>query len=226
MTYLELVNGVLRRLREDTVTNVNNTRYSRLIGDFVNDAKALVEKSWDWTHLREAITVTTVSGTKSYTWTGKGSPVEVISAWNDTSDYTLQHNSQRMFDKRAYTYPAETGQPREYTIRSINTDRDTVIEVYPTPDAVYNLVFNAKVEQGQLTADGDKLLVPWEPVLHMALAFAARERGETGGTSTAEYFQLADTYLRDAIAIDASLHPAETTFDAGYRWPNNTHYLG
>ena len=39
MTYLELVNDVLIRLRETTVSTVSETTYSALIGKFVNDAK-------------------------------------------------------------------------------------------------------------------------------------------------------------------------------------------
>jgi hypothetical protein len=46
----------------------------------------------------------------------------------------------------------------------------------------------------------------------MAIALLARERGETGGTSTAEYFALADKYLSDAVALDAQKHPEETIF--------------
>jgi hypothetical protein len=42
MTYLELVNAVLRRLRVDQVTSVAETDYSLLIGDFINDAKSSV----------------------------------------------------------------------------------------------------------------------------------------------------------------------------------------
>ena len=41
MTYLQLVNSVLRRLRENEVDTVPETSYSVLIGDFVNDAKQL-----------------------------------------------------------------------------------------------------------------------------------------------------------------------------------------
>ena len=52
MTYLDLINNVLRRLREDTVDTVNGTDYSSLIGDLVNDAKKIVENSFDWTALR------------------------------------------------------------------------------------------------------------------------------------------------------------------------------
>ena len=39
MTYLELVNDVLIRLREAEVETVSQTDYSKLIGKFVNDAK-------------------------------------------------------------------------------------------------------------------------------------------------------------------------------------------
>ena len=54
--------------------------------------------------------------------------------------------------------------------------------------------------------------MPSQPVIHLAVALLARERGETGGTSTAEYFGIADRYLSDAIAIDAAKHPEEMYF--------------
>jgi len=38
MTYLDIVNKVLIRLREDEVSAVSQTAYSKLIGEFVNDA--------------------------------------------------------------------------------------------------------------------------------------------------------------------------------------------
>ena len=43
MTYLELINDVLIRLRETTVAANGETTYSTLIGKFVNDAKRQVE---------------------------------------------------------------------------------------------------------------------------------------------------------------------------------------
>ena len=63
-----------------------------------------------------------------------------------------------------------------------------------------------------LTADAGVLAVPSSPVIHMAIALLARERGETGGTSTAEYFAIADKHLSDAIVLDAQKHPEETIF--------------
>ena len=53
MTYLELVNDVLVRLRESTVSTVGETTYSSLIGKFVNDAKRQIEDSFNWNVLTE-----------------------------------------------------------------------------------------------------------------------------------------------------------------------------
>ena len=48
MTYIELVNGVLRRLRENEVGVLASDEYATMIGDFVNDAKTFIENSWNW----------------------------------------------------------------------------------------------------------------------------------------------------------------------------------
>ena len=59
MTYLQLVNNVLRRMREEEVPSVDSSTYSKMIGDFVNDAKKLIETSWDWSALRTTVVFTT-----------------------------------------------------------------------------------------------------------------------------------------------------------------------
>ena len=70
MTYLELVNKVLRRLRESEATTVGGTGnvnvYPRLIGDYVNEAKAQVEAAWDWSALRTTLTLVTTANTFNY----------------------------------------------------------------------------------------------------------------------------------------------------------------
>ncbi len=65
-TYLSLVNSVLRRLREDEVSGVTNTAYSKMVGDFVNDAKTQVANAHDWSTLRTTVVVPTVEGTTEY----------------------------------------------------------------------------------------------------------------------------------------------------------------
>ena len=85
MTYLDLINSVLRRLREDTVDTANGTDYSHLIGDLVNDAKKIVENSFDWTSLRDSITINTVSGTDTYSLTNSGDLAVIKDVMNTTS---------------------------------------------------------------------------------------------------------------------------------------------
>ena len=74
MTYIELVNSVLRRLRESEVTTVqgtgNSNSYARLIGDFVNEAKSQVEVAWDWSALRSTLTLTTTADVFNYELNG------------------------------------------------------------------------------------------------------------------------------------------------------------
>ena len=65
-TFLDCVNGVLRRIREDEVVTVIQSDYSKLIGDMVNEAKREVEDAWNWSVLRTTKTITTVSGTQNY----------------------------------------------------------------------------------------------------------------------------------------------------------------
>jgi hypothetical protein len=203
MTYLQIVNSVLRRLREDEVTAVADSTYSTLIGDLVNDAKKYVEDSWDWTALREAITVTTVASTKTYALTGSGQDFKLLNSYNDTSDGSLTYRTNKYFDDVYITTTTE-GSPSDFTYRDTDASGDTQVEVYPTPDGVYSLVYQVINRPASLSSDTDVLVVPSQPVIYMALALATRERGEQGGTSAAEYMALADTFLADAIALDAS----------------------
>jgi hypothetical protein len=68
-TYLNIVNEVLRRLREDEVSSVTQNTYSKMVGDFVNDAKQIVEDSHDWSALRTTVVVPTVADTTEYSLT-------------------------------------------------------------------------------------------------------------------------------------------------------------
>ena len=61
MNFLDATNQVLRRLRERTVGSVTENDYSILVGILLNDAKDEVEAAWNWSGLRNTITVTTTS---------------------------------------------------------------------------------------------------------------------------------------------------------------------
>ena len=212
MTYLDLVNNVLRRLREDEVTTVSSNTYSKMSGDFVNDAKKLVEAAWDWSALRTTLTVTTSADVFNYVLTGSQNKIKILNALNDTSNLTMEYQTQVYFDDKYLLNTPASGAPQYYTFNGVNASGDTQIDVYPKPDGVYTLRFNCTLRNDDLTADTDNMLIPAQPVIHMAIALLARERGETGGTSAPEYFGIADKYLSDAIALDAQKHPEETIF--------------
>jgi len=65
-SYLKLVNDVLVRLREPTVSTVNQTAYSTLVGALVNDAKREVEDAWQWSHLLDYLSFSCVNGVTAY----------------------------------------------------------------------------------------------------------------------------------------------------------------
>jgi hypothetical protein len=212
MTYLNLVNGVLRRLREDEVSNVSESTFSKMVGDFVNDAKDIVETAWDWSPLRSTLTITTSADDNLYSITGSRSEGKILNLINDTSNLEMQYQTQNWFDDKEYIQEAVTGAPQYYTYSGVDGSDDTQIKIYPTPDKAYTLRARVVLRNIALSSDSDTLAIPSAPVLHMAIALLARERGETGGTSTAEYFNIADKHLSDAIALDAQKHPEETIF--------------
>jgi len=209
MTYLNIVNNVLRRLREEEVTSVQSSTYSKMVGDFVNDAKRMVEDSWDWSGLRTTLTVTTTAGTFNYVLTGSQNRMKVLDVVNDTSNYFMSYNTSHWFNDKYLNEDPIAGPPLYYTFNGTDSNGDTQIDVYPKPDGVYNLRFNCILRNDDLSADSDELFIPAQPVIHLAIAMLARERGETGGTSAPEYFGIADKYLSDAIALDAQKHPEE-----------------
>ena len=214
MTYLDLVNNVLRRMREEEVSSVSESTYSKMAGDFVNDAKKLVEAAWDWSALRTTLTITTSADIFNYVLVGSQNRIKALDVINDTSNFFMQYQPSSWFDDKYLNETPATGAPQYYTYNGIDSQGDSQIDVYPKPDGVYTLRFNCILRNEDLTADTDQLLIPHMPVVHMAIALLARERGETGGTSAPEYFGIADKYLSDAIALDAQKHPDETIWYA------------
>ena len=212
MTYLNLMNSVLRRLREEETTSVTSTTYNKMVGDFINDAKTLVGQAADWSALRETLTISTTASDNTYSLTGGGDNVKVMSMLNDTQNCFMEYQTKDWFNDALYISNASEGAPKYFTYNGLDGNGDTQILVGPTPDGVYSIRVDLVKRQADLSANTDSLLIPAQPVIHLAVALLARERGETGGTSTAEYFAIADKFLSDAIAIDAVKHPEEMVF--------------
>ncbi len=214
MTYLQLVNSVLRRIREDEVVSIENTTdsYVKLIGEFVNDARRIVEDAWDWSALRKTITVTTSSGVFNYTITETNNSFKILDVINDTSNFFMRPASSSWMNNAYLIQEPISGSPEYYSWNGVDSNGNAQVDVYPKPDQAYTLRFNIVDRGDPFTADADKLVVPSAPVIQYAVALASRERGETGGTSSQELFSLADTTLADAVAFDAARFPSETVW--------------
>ena len=210
MTYLQLVNSVLRRLREDEVTTVDESDYAKLIGDFVNDSKRQVEDAWDWTALRNTYTITTASGTPTYALTDFGVRSNVLYVHNETTNgYINQESLQRIRQLSLGTDNA-VGTPYYFAIENVDSNGDANIRFYQTPNAVNIISVYTIKRTDNLTVDTDTILIPTAPVVQYAFSFALRERGETGGQSAVEQAAFAKQDLNNAIAHDASLNPEGT----------------
>ena len=214
MTYIELVNSVLRRLRESEVTTVqgtgNSNSYARLIGDFVNEAKSQVEAAWDWSALRNTMTLTTTSGVFNYELNGSQNNFKVLNVWNDTSNIEMRYQTATWFDQEFLMAEPQRGIPAFYNFNGVSADGDTQVDIYPIPDATYALRFNVTQRNLPLSADADSIVIPTRPVILLATAMAIEERGEDGGQQSANAYMASRSALADEIALDAARHPEDT----------------
>jgi len=209
MTYLELVNDVLVRLRESTVTTVGETAYSSLIGKFVNDAKRQIEDSYNWNVLSQTITVTTVSATSSYSLTGAGQKFRINDAINTTSVITLDNTTTADMNRKLNFGTPSQSIPSEFCFNGVDGSGDTKIDLFPVHDGVYTLKFDLTIPQANLSADGTSVKVLDYLVTQSAYARGLIERGEDGGTASSEAYALFRGMLSDAIALESTRYPED-----------------
>jgi len=214
MTYLQLVNAVLRRLRENEVASVSSTSYSKLIGDFVNEARHQVQSAWDWSSLRSTLTVTTAADTFNYELNGANNRSSLLNVWNDTSDWEMQLKSSAWFDQQFLMTTPQKGSPIYYNFNGVSSDGDIQVDLYPIPDGVYTLRFNMVLRNNDLTNDADVVSVPTRPIILLATAMAIEERGEDGGQQSINAYQMGQNALADEIAFDDARNPEGTVWYA------------
>lgn len=204
-TFLELVNDVLVRLREPEVTTVNENVLSKLVGKFVNDAKRQVEDAYDWNALTTTLTANTIPDIFNYALVGSGARFKLIEVYDQSNKYHLSSKgSLEMTQLFIGGNTPEKGKPTFYNFNGIDTNGDTQVDLFPIPDAEYQIFFNIFMPQEKLVLDGTKMLVPEEPVVLLAFARALVERGEDGGLTNSEAYSMFKTSLSDFIAIEQS----------------------
>ena len=213
MTYLELVNDVLVRLRENTVSTVGETAYSALIGKFVNDGKRQIEDSYNWNCLSQTITVTTTGGTSSYALTGAGQKFRINDALNTTSLIGLRNITFVDMNRKLNFTPSAQSIPSEFCFSGVDASGDTKVDLFPVPDGTYTLLFDLTIPQAALSSDTDSVLVLDYLVAQSAYARSLIERGEDGGTNSSEAYAFFRGMLSDAIALESTRY-IEDNFEA------------
>jgi len=203
MTYLEIVNAVLRRIREPEVDDVTASDFGTLIGDFVNQTKREVEDAWDWTTLRQTISFPTVASQQGYTLTGAGNRFKILQAFNVERDVHLRQIGYTEMNHLSDVGETQESSPVYYNLRG-STGGDPDMNLWPIPDVIETLNFYCKVAQADLSANDDVLTVPEWPVILGAWAKALAERGEDGGTPANKADMHARVALSDAIALDST----------------------
>ena len=214
MNYIQLVNSVLRRLRETEVSSVADNAYSKLIGEFVNDAKRQVEDAYAWNALSDTLTASTADGIFNYILVGSGQRFRVIDVLNDTSNTVVQNATTRWMNDQFLLTSVQKGSPAYYNFNGTNSNGDTQVDLFPIPNGVYDVRFNVIKPQVALSADADTLLVPSEPVIFNATARAIAERGEDGGILAGEMAFIYNQSLSDAIAIESGRYIEESAWVA------------
>jgi hypothetical protein len=214
MTYLQLINDVLVRLRETEVSTNTATDYSKLIGRFVNDAKRQIEDAFSWNVLGQTVTITTTPGTYVYSLTGSGQKFQVMDALNTTANVGLQNISFVQMNRFQNLVPAISGIPEYYSFDGVDGNGDTKVVLYARPDNVYTIPFALTVPQAPLIDDDTLVLVPDALVVQNAYARALVERGEDGGLNSSEAYNLYRGMLADQIALEGTRYPENQEFVA------------
>ena len=207
MTYLELVNGVLTRLREPEVSSIiqSSDHVVNMAKALVNDAKRHVETSWSWNATRNVWLIQTEKGVPSYILDGTSGGCRIskvaIEGW-----HIHQWDLKTLIDGQV-----GTGKPYRFAFDGTDNDGNISLRLGPIPNDSYPVQVLGHRTLPDLKDDEDQLRLPDQPVLYYALALAARERGEVGGQTAQELFAMSQQYISDAIALDANLSPTEKT---------------
>lgn len=211
-TYLDMVNNVLTRLREPTVSSVQDNSYSKLIGVYVNDAKREVEDAYDWNSLTTTLTATTTDSIFNYILTGSGTRFRVIDVLNDTRDFQLKYASTVWMDRQFLLVDSGKGVPSYYNFNGVDSNGDTQVDLYPIPDGAYTVRFNLIVPQTDLVNDNDRILISPHLVNMLAYAKAIAERGEDSGILSSEAYQLYKMALADSVSIERNRYLEEVVW--------------
>lgn len=209
MNYLQLVNKVMLRLREDEVSSVSESTYSRMIGEFVSQALSEVADAREWNAMRSTISVNTSATVNSYSLTGAGTSYSIECVFNNTDDAEVtKAPSSAWMTHKLLDNNLANAQPSHWDVNGVDASGDPVVDFYPTPDAVYVVNFNMKIKT-LLVDDTDEVWIDTLPIILKAQLLAVDERGDDQGVTAQALQGQFDNALANAVAFDMRLNEDE-----------------
>lgn len=203
MNFLELVNQVMIRLREPEVVSVTNSKYTKLIAAFVNDAKRAVEDAAHWTQLRNALPLTSAAGSAVYNLENSNERTTVLDVFDSETDRFLKRISDREWTHKFRESGDQQTRPTEWAITGYNNFQDQLkVALYPTPSEERTYICDVIVPRPDLTNNTDSISVPSEPVFLRAYAYAIKERGEDNGVAYREALDQARKSLSRYLVLN------------------------
>ena len=210
MTFRELINEVLIRLREETIAtdwsgNINDsttvTDYQKVIGSLINDSKRNIEMYHDWLVLRETKDIATVSSTRNYNLSS-GQEIKIIDVINQSTGANLVQVSRQYINSTIY--PSEnSGEPMYYAFNGADSSNNLKVDLEPKPNSVQTISFDMVKYQDELKTASTVIKIPNKPVVIGSWMRAVAERGEDGGTQSTVIAMEYKEILNQSIMVDS-----------------------
>lgn len=207
--YLDIVNSVLRRMREPTVSSLYENKQSSVVAEFVNDAKRECEDAHDWSVFRTDLPVATAAGVTTYSLEGSSNRASIIDVRDITNSAMLHPVSSTYIRRQDLVSNPGNTRPSYWALEGVDSNGDSQIRFWPPADDIYAIRVHCVLRPDELTAEGSILQIPSKPVELMTWALASQERGDVDAGDLQSLFALAKNALADAIMYDAAKNPDE-----------------
>lgn len=209
MTKLEIINAVLRRLRETTVSATNDSDYTVLLSSFLNDVMGEAQDAWDWSTMiyrtdftlsagdrvvntQDAAEISNAVITNEFSkpwvrWDARGNKYHMAFEVTSGSEIMIPESSRSYITGLERLGEINTNRPTSW-MWYYSTDaslRGVTIEFDATTDSDRDYSFYFYTPQGELaldsTDDATEILLPGRMLTNGVLYYALNERGEEMG---------------------------------------------
>lgn len=223
-TQLSIVNRLLVRLRESTVSSIALSDYAALLASFINEAKEDIEDMWFWTVNETEIDTSILSdGTREYDLTTTTDRSFLVRNLDDNIpmmfDITAGEEGQmediplKELRKWRNTFkgtPEDLPEPRQFAIKPDADGRGYSIELKQGSTTARTWRSYWYAPQATLAVDGTddttEIILPERPIYLAALTYALNERGEEMGEPAQLVVQQTERAIAAAMELDTQVN--------------------